>query len=132
MQNLTLRNRQTASVIVFELHLFEIVVRQSKMASYISQNSSSVVCRSAHLVSHRHTFHLSNTHFFKPSCILLILICSVDCFSCRCLLDEYLKNIARTCRVDIMFYTSGPLHAIDNVKFRLWLYTVVIMWYQLN
>ena len=98
------------SVIVLELYLFpslfEIAVRQLRMASYISRNVSSVVCRSTRLVSHgRLTF--STPTFFKPSRFLQMLISSVDCYSRRRLFGEYLKNIARVCMVDIMSCTSG-------------------------
>ena len=92
----------------FRLHLvpsmFEIVVRQSRMASYISRNSSSEVCHSTRLVSHS-DFTLPTPTSFKPSRFLRMLISSVDCPSRRCLLSECLKNIARACRVDVMFCT---------------------------
>ena len=116
------QSRPIASVIVLEFHLllpfFEIAVRQSRMASCISRNSSCVVCHSTHIASHSN-FTLPTPTSFKPSRFLRILISSVDCFSRRCLLSEYLKNIARVCRVDIMFCTSGPLHAFDSAKFIL-------------
>ena len=52
-----------------------------------------------------------------PIRILLMLISSVDCSSRYCLLGEYLKNIARLCRVDVTFCTPGTLHALDSTRF---------------
>ena len=42
-------------------------------------------------------------------------------------LGDYLKYIARVCKVDIMFCISKTLHALDSARFMLWIYTVVRM-----
>ena len=104
--------------------LFEIAISHSRMASYILRNSSSVMCRSTHLGSHNSLTFPTPTAF-KPSRFLRMLISSVD-YSCRCLVGGYLKNIARVCRVDIMFCISGTLHALDSAIVMLWLYTVAM------
>ena len=89
--------RLQASVIVFDLHLlpslFEITVRQSRMASYISRSTPCVVCRSTHIVSQCH-FTFAPPTSSKPSRLLRMWISSPNCSSRRCLLGEYLKTIA--------------------------------------